>query len=208
MATESIFSAFGSGGGITTILMYGMYFLIALIIGACIAAMVIMFLIKKSQTKIIDIDMVNKRMEIFTGREKKRKEGTRQFWAGKLKRFLPKFQQKDLFLKGKQNAVILLKDNNGLYHTARIPTWKEMKKWYDVMYNIDITKGKDTERLRHIYLLPSPHEDLDWLANQCMEAEREFKADHWWQHPNVAYIATGFICFMMIVVTLILDKKL
>lgn len=191
-------------GGVFMIIVWIFVFLL---IGGSITAMIIMFLVKKGQKKIIEINMMNKKLRIFSGRMKKRKNGVKQFWSGKIKRYLPEFQQKSIYLQKSKDTLILLKDNNGMYHSARIPTYKEIKKWYQTVYGIDISTQKDFQNLRDIYLLPSPHEDQDWLANQCAEADREFKIDHWWQSPTIAYIGVGFICFLMIVVTIILEKK-
>lgn len=197
---DNIFGAmFGSFGGLINLLKYGLWFVAFLVLAAGGTGLAILIAMKKTQTKIVEIDMQNKRVRMFNGRFKKTKKGgIRQFWAAKIKRTLPKFQQRDIFTKGKQDIIFLIKDNNGLYHTARLPTWKQLKKWYDVQYDKDIEKGDDTEKLRHIYLLPTPHEDLDWLANQCVEADKEFKIDHWWQSPTIAYIGCGLVCVMIL----------
>ena len=170
------------------------------------------------------MDKKKKSKRIIKGRKKKKKKRTKQFWATKLKRYLPTFEAKDKYLKGNQDVVVLLKDNNGLFHTLRIPTYKQIKKWYEVMYGIDLGKLKkdDTiEQIKHkgvqveklkelksIYCLPSPHEDLDWLAGQVSEAKREFSVQQWWQSPTIAYIGVGFICLMMMISIIILTGKM
>lgn len=188
--------------------IYALWLFIFLVVAFVVAVMVVVVMVKKSQKKLVIIDMQNRRLDITNGRTKKTKQGVKQFWGGnKLKRFLPQFQSKDTFTKGKQDAIILLKDNNGLIHTARIPTWKELKKWYEAVYGIDITDSEKHSKLRNIYLLPSPHEDVNWFANECTQADKEFSITSWWSSPTVAYIATGFICLMMIVMTMIIEKK-
>jgi len=173
---------------------------------------VIMLLIKKKQKKVIEINMANRRLRIFSGRIKKKGKSVKRFWSQKIGRSLPEFQQKSIYVKGQQDTVILLKDNNGMYHTARIPTQKEISHWYKVMYDVDLDDTANLteahKKLRSIYLLPTPHEDLDWLSNQVIESDSEFKNDNWWQSPNVMVIGTAFICFLMIIVSQILKAKL
>lgn len=210
----NVFSFFGNFS-VGNLFTYIKWFFFFVVICGTVMAMTIMILVKKKHKKIIEINMQNRRLRIFSGRMKKKGKGIKQFWAQKIGRALPDFQQKSIYVKGQQDTVILLKDNNGMHHTARIPTYGEIKKWYKTIYNINLDeKDKDGklinrrfDRLRDVYLLPSPHEDLDWLSNQCVEAEKEFKVNNWWQSPTVAYVATGFICFMMVIVSLIIEKK-
>lgn len=218
---EGIFAGFSSFGGLATIGKYVLLFFIFLIIALSITAIIIMIIVKTSQTKIIEISMSNKRIRKYTGRYKGNKKGSfKQFWIRKIKRFLPRFQEEDIYLDGKRDTLLLLKDNNGLFHTARIPTFEELVEYYKAVHKINLKtcktipqkpgeKEKDIEltKLRHIYLLPSPHEDLDWLAGQAAEAEKEFKIEHWWQSPTVAYIGVGFVCFLMLMGTLVLSGK-
>jgi len=199
----------GWGSGLGNVLTYAFWFLVFLVIAATITTMVVLFIAKKTQRKIIEINMMNKRVRIFSGRDKKNKvNGIKQFWVGKFKRFLPEFQQKSVFVKGKQDVLFLLTDNNGMHHSARIPSYEDLRRWYMITEGVDIATSKEHKALEPIYFLPAPHEDLDWLAGQCVESEKEFSVNHWWQSPTVAYIATGFICFMIIIVTQILQKKL
>lgn len=178
-----------------------------LVVGILIFATIFLTLFKKNLKKVVEINMVNKRLRIFHGRLKKKSKGNKLFWSYKIGRFLPNFQQKSVFVKGKQDTIILVKDNNGLYHTARLPTYKELRKWYRIVHNKNLDNMKEGDKITDMYLLPSPHEDLDFLADQCVEADKEFKVEKWWQSPTVAYIATGFICMMMIVMSLIIEKK-
>jgi len=207
-----ILSGFGGFGQWSSIIKLILWLFAFLVIGIGIAAAILVLLVKKNAKKIIEINLINKRMRFISGRNKKNKKGIRNFYATKLKRFLPKFQQKDIYTKGKQETVILVKDNNGMYHTARLPTWKETKLWYSTIHDIDLDDKdnltKHQKKLRHIFLLPSPHEDLEWLANQAMEADKEFNIGNWWQSPIVAYIATGFICMIMVVATIVLTQRM
>lgn len=213
MAGE-ITSAFGSFGAWGTALKIGLWFFIGIVITVALGALAIWIASKKTETKFIELDMITRKIRMFGGRYKKTKNkaAARQMWIQKLKRYLPQFQRKDVYTHRNQDTVLLVKDNNGLSHTARLPTFKELKKWYKVVYDVDITEEKteenDSQKLKNIYLLPNPHEDLDWLANQCAEAEKEFNIDSWWKHPNVMIIATAFICFLMIIVSLIIEKKM
>lgn len=198
----------GSLGNAAVIGKLIMWFFLFLCLGLAIAAVIITFLVKKTSKRVYEIDMQSKQLKTFNGRLKKVSKGGSQFWAGRVKRFLPNFQGKDIYMKGKQESVILLKDNNGMYHTARIPTWSEIKKWYSVVHGIDITTNPRFLQLRNVFLLPNPHEDIDWVAQQAIQADKEFKIEHWWQSPTVAYIGVGFVCLMMMIMTMILSKKL
>ena len=204
---DGIMGGLSGFGSVYTILTYVAYFVIFLLICGVITALVIMAIVKKNSTKVFEIDMVNKKIRSYNGRNKNTTEGkVKQFFARKITRNLPQFQQRDIFIKekSKQDTVLLLKDNNGLFHTLRIPTYKQIKKWYKVVHDIDVSKDAKMDDLRNVYLLPNPHEDLDWLANQISEAKKEFSVNYWWQSPTIAYIGVGFVCFMMIVATMAL----
>jgi hypothetical protein len=153
-------------------------------------------------TKVIEIDNETKRVRILSGRYKKKKDGSESFWIGRLKKHLPRPQQKDIYLKGKQDALVLLKDNNGLHHTLRLPDYDLVKEFYKKAYNKDIT-NPDT-RMHDLFFLPNPHEDINWLAQQIGEAKKEFGAVHWWQHPNLMVVGTAFVCCIMFIVTVVL----
>lgn len=207
-----IFGAFGNmGGGIMTAVKYIAYFLIFAVICAIITTAVILMLVVKQRKKVIEINLMNHRVQMYDGRLKKSGDGLKKFWASKVKRFLPNFQEDSVYIKKNQDVLFLIKDNNGLMHTAKVPTYDELKKWYKVVHDIDLDKTDqqtlDNKALRDIYLQPSPHEDLEWLSGQCIEANKEFSVTQWWQSPVIAYIGVGFICFLMIVVSLIIEKK-
>lgn len=207
--------SFLSGFGFSNILIYAVWIFVLILFCMAMGVIVILLLVMSKQKKLIEINMANRRLRIFNSRLKKRSKGVKQIWANKIKRYLPDFQQESIFVKGKQDTVILLKDNNGLYHTAKIPTYDELKEWYKVIHKIDLEnkdevkkKLKDGDALKNIYLLPSPHEDIGWLGNQCAEADTEFTDKNWWNSPVVAYIGVGFVCFLMVTATLFLSGKL
>lgn len=133
---------------------------------------------------------------------------------------MPQIQQEDIFLKGKKDVVVLLKDNNGLSHTLRIPSYPELKKWYSVVHDVnldDIAKLKREnanprqqqmlDLVGTVYLLPNPAEDREWMAQEHTEADKIFKGQ-WWQSPVVMVIATVFLCVMMVIITTIIVKKM
>ena len=63
-------------------------------------------------------------------------------------------------------------------------------------------------KYHEIYMMPNPHEDIEWLGKECNEANIEYKQNlKWWQSPTVMVIGVAFICFLMIVATLILRNK-
>ena len=91
-----MFSMFG-GFSLGKLFYYLSWFGIFVLICGSVMVMVIMILVKKKQKKIIEINMVNKRLRIFSGRMKKKKgKGIKQFWANKIGRALPDFQQKSV----------------------------------------------------------------------------------------------------------------
>ena len=209
MAGEIVSGGFAGFGIIKTLAIYGGVFILFLIVAAIITSAVIYFVVQSKRTKVYTIGMVNRKIDIQGARLKKNKIGSiKQLWLQKDKKYLPDVQQEDMYIKGKADSIILLKDRNGMMHTARIPNYDEIKKWYQVVHGIDITKEDSNEKIREVYLLPNPHEDLDWLAGLCTEADREFSIDSWWKSPIVAYVATGFICFLMVIMTLIITKKM
>lgn len=206
----NILSGFGGFDIFILLGKYALWFIAFLFIAFVITAAVIMLLVKKKQIKVIEID-VNKRIRIFNGRNKRKSRGSKiiQFWAGKIKRFLPMFQRRDVYVKNRQDTVILFKDNNGQYHPLRCPTWKQIKRWYQVVHGVDLEeKNEDgtykyTDKVRSIYFAPTPHEDLDWLANQIVESDREFKDIAWWQHPSVLILGACAIAAFIQIINLV-----
>lgn len=209
------FAAFGGWGQtIKLVIIVGIPLLIfcGLIVGA-----VLFFMMKKKQIKIIEVSMSN-RVRIFYGRLKKTDKNTEQFWVPKLKRYLPMVQTQDLKSYKGGDCVFLLRDQNGFYHTLRLPDYEELVEYYFQVHDIDLktTNGQallkkkqlvEYSRLYDIYMLPNPHENLDWLAGQIIEANKEFSIDKWWKSPVIAYIGVGFVCMLMFLGTLILGGK-
>ena len=251
---DNIFSAFGGFGGAQQIIIYVGYFILFIIIAAIITALVIFIVVNAKKKVIFEITMINRRVRKLTGRERKNKAGRLQLWVGKLKKFLPKLQDADVFLQGKKDIVFMLKDNNGLYHTLRLPTMAQIKLWYKAVHNIDLDekmkeaedeikaeKGaageKETvddsgeeqkrtilERIRDkfmggtiadnaldligtLYMLPNPSEDLNWLAEQCVEADKSFIAE-WWKSPAFIWGTALFVSAIVFIMTMIISKKM
>lgn len=199
-------------------LYYISLFGVMLLAGLLIAGLVIWLLVQLKKKQVYEINMINRRIRIYAGREKKAHGGIKNFFARKLGRFIPLVQERYKWLKKNKEIIPLLKDNNGMLHTLKIPTLKEIKKWYAVQYNIDLNdkdlnnkikeKQKNWDEIRAIYLLPNPHENLEWLGNQCVEADSEFKWQHWWQSPTVMIMGTAFICCIMFIVSMIVIKRM
>jgi len=212
---DGIFSSMaGSFGAITTILKYAAYFFIGLIVAGIITLIVLFIVIKLKSTKIIEVNMTNRKVQIMTGRFRRNRQGIKMLWVGKLKKFIPKVQQDDVFLFNKTECIILVKDNNAMHHTARVPNYDEILEWYKAVYDVNLEKDIKSSEFRKIqkdiatvYLTPNPSEDLDWLANQVMDANKEF-AQAWWQSPTVAILGTVFICAFVFIITLIITKKM
>jgi L-rhamnose mutarotase len=201
----------GWGGTIAVIGRYIVYFLLMVVFCGIVTTGIIMLLVLKQRKKVIEINLANRRIQIYDGRLKKTGDGLKKFWASKIKRFLPNFQEDSIYMQKDKDVLFLIKDNNGLMHTAKVPSYDEIKKWYKVVHDIDLDNTNqqtlDNKALRDIYLQPSPHEDLEWLSGQCVEANKEFSVTQWWQSPVIAYIGVGFVCFLMIAITLIFKNK-
>lgn len=217
---ENIFAAFGNYGMFATAGKYILWFIIALIIGAALTAMVILVMLKLKQKVVIELSMITRRYEQYVCGEKRNKSGRKQLFVNKLRKFMPQIQQEDLFTKGKKDVIMLLKDNNGLHHTLRIPTWEELKAWYWNVYQINLddlaTKKKEQLPLHQqhildlistVYLLPNPAEDLEWLGEQTIQADKTFALE-WWKHPNVILIGALAMSAFVFIITLIIAKKM
>ena len=241
----SVFGGFSGFEQMQTIAVYIGWGLLFLVICAALV-FGFLFMIVKSKEKIIwELDLVTKRIKKYTGQEKRMKSGKKHIYVGKLKKFLPQIQQKDMYLKGKQDVIFLIKDNNGLHHTARLPDFDEIREWHRVTHGIEIDEeGKivkdENEKqeveesqtepktfiakvknkfkknviedniakvMNIIYLMPNPAEDMDWLASQAIEADKEF-APEWWKSPTVLMIGTLALCGFIFIITLIITKKM
>src|SRR3990167_8881994 len=118
-------SVFGGFSGFQNIAQWGVwlgYFVLFVLCAGIITAVVVFIAVKAKEKTIIEINGDNKRMKTMAGRERKNSAGRMQLWIGKYKKFLPKLQERDVYIQGKKDVVLLLKDNNGLHHTLRIPT--------------------------------------------------------------------------------------
>ena len=213
-----IVSGFSGFTNMGSMLMLFVWFGVALIVGLSLAMIVVFILVQLQKKEVWEINIVTRMVRTFRGREKKTASGIKNFFTRKIGRFVPIVQEKYKFRKKNREIIPLIKDNNGMYHTCKIPTYTEIKKWYAVQHGIDLNskkmveeikaKQKDWDEIRSVYLLPNPHENLEWLGNQCVEADAEFKFMHWWQSPTVMMIGTVFICFITFVVTMIISKKM
>lgn len=234
---QNIFSGFSGFAAMKNIGVYIGYGVIFLIIALVLVFFFLWLIIKSKEKEIYELDLVTKRFKKMSGRERKMKSGKRHVWVNQLRKFLPQIQAEDMYLKGKKDVILLIKDNNGMHHTARLPELEELKKWYEKCYNLDITniKPEDVELeekeelnvfdkvknkfkkvtsksyimsvLNTIYLMPNPAEDLDWLSSQAIEADREFSPE-WWKSPAVMVIGTAALCVFMVVITLIINKRM
>lgn len=202
------------GGGAPSIsraslAMIGFWTIIILCVCGVCMFLFFLWLHHKLSTRAYEISMGTKRLRRYWGRIKKDKNLVWKYFCRKMGKDLPLPQQKDLYLEGKKDALMLLKDNNGFHHTLRLPTWKELVKFYSVVYGIDIVPKKNptaTNPLYDVFWLPNPHENLEWLATQCIESDKEFKDTKWWQHPTVLVLGTAFICAIMFIMTLVLTR--
>lgn len=200
----------GSSGGISGAAVLTIAVWTLIIIAICGGGLFFFFFLmnKKLSTKTYEIDHQTKKVRRFWGRIKKDKAGVEKYFSRKLKKFLPRPQQRDFYLEGNKDVLFFLKDNNGFHHSLRLPTWKEITKFYHLVYDVDLNKNNPhTTSLHDIFFLPNPHEDLNWLESQIGEADKEFKDTKWWQHPNIMVLGTAAICMIMFILTMILARK-
>lgn len=208
MAEGGLFAAFGNYAQLGVFAKYAGYFILFLFVALFLTAIIMMFVVMAKSKKIIEINMVNKRVKFMRGRIKKNKAGVNMLWVGKLKKFIPHVQEEDIYTKGKQDVVILLRDNNDMHHTSRIPNYDELSEWYKMVHGVDVENVPELKKnMNTVYLLPSPSEDLDWLANQAVEANKEF-AQAWWQSPTVMMVGTAAVCAFMFIITVIVTKRM
>jgi len=241
----NIAGGFQGFGNVMEILKWVLYIGGALVVCVILVGAVILIIIKTKERKIIEINIVNRKMKIFAGRERKNKGGRLQTWIGKLKKWLPRLQEEDIFLEnGKKETILLLKDNNGMHHSLRPPTLEELKKWYKVVHNIDIEaeeqkirnqlikegiideteqtfamldKIKETNQgnplidkalstVGTVYLIPNVLEDLNWCADQLVEADKTYMSS-WWQNPAIVWLGTFAMLTILTIIWFILMKR-
>jgi hypothetical protein len=213
MAGVFSFISSGATGAIATYMMWGVVFLfVALLFGG----LTIWLMVIKKSTRFIEINLETRKIQNMLGRPRKKFAKVKQMFVSKVKKFLPNIQENDKYATKGQDTVFLLMDKNGLHHTARLPTYDEIRMWYGAMHGIDIEARdknglliyeKERKKFETIYLIPNPSEDLDWLGTQCAEANQEF-TEAWWKHPSVMIIgAMAMSCFVFII-TLIISKKM
>lgn len=211
---SEIFGAFGWTAAIGKYAMWGGYLFLFLIIALVITAMAVWIVVIIKSKKIIEINLVTRQVEMMMGRFKKHKSGQRRLWIGKLKKFMPIVQQDDYYHRKNKDIIFLVKDKNGLHHTARLPAYSELLSWYKQVHEIDLEKTTDNstaddlaERLKTIYMMPNPSESLDGIADECVEADKEF-APVWWKSPAMMWIATAAICAFTLIITFMIAKKM
>lgn len=215
-----VFTAFGNYAAFSTLGKWIMYIVLGVVIAAILVVAFIALMVHLRKKIVVEFGMVTRRFEQYSAGLRKNQSGRRQLYINKLGKFMPQIQQEDIFLKGKKDVVVLLKDNNGLSHTLRIPSYPELKKWYSVVHDVnldDIAKLKREnanprqqqmlDLVGTVYLLPNPAEDREWMAQEHTVADKIFKGQ-WWQSPVVMVIATVFLCVMMVIITTIIVKKM
>lgn len=211
----NIFGAFSNYGNFATVGKYIGYSVIGLLVCLSVTAIIVMLIVKLKERPIYVIDLVSRRITKMRGREKKTRSKEKSIYVSKIKKYLPQIQQQDRYIQGKNDAFILIKDNNGLYHSARVPKWGEFLKNVVGVEEDEVESLKENPKLNRyyldvrdkIYFAPNPVEDLEWLADQAAQAKTEFSTA-WWKHPNVMIIATAFICAIMIIMTAFISKRM
>lgn len=206
------FSGFANSGNM---LMLVVWFIVGLFGSLLITAVILMVIGKMKETPIYELDLVTRRFRKLSGREKKYKSGQKLLFVNKIKKWMPQIQQEDKFIQGKNDVILLIKDNNGLHHTARLPSMPEFKKWHEAMYAKPYSElikesnpgGEILNVVDTIYLMPNPKEDLEWLSDQAVQANKEF-ATEWWKNPVIMWLGTIFLCAMTFIVTIIVAKRM
>lgn len=219
-------------GGIGKIILWGLF---AVVIGLVLGAIVYFIIVKSTRKKVIEIDMVTKKIKRLIAVEKRNRSNKKQFYIPKLKKFLPNVQQEDVYQEGGKDLIILIKDNNRLHHTARLPNLDQIITWYRQVYNIDLreivaklsevnteeeqqtiltklrnmVKGIQQQRaldiISTIYLLPNPMENLEWLADEQNQSVSIFGAG-FLRHPALVWVGTLMVCGITFIITLVVSK--
>ena len=220
--------------GILVILMYAG---IALIIGLILGGALYLFIIKANQKKVYEINMITKKVIPMAAVEKRNRSKKKQLFIPKIKRFLPNTQQEDIFLQGGKDTVFLLKDNNGLYHSLRLPTMDQYMKWLKDIEGIDITEkvkeieGAETEDQKMkifdkiklelkgiktqkaldvigtIYLMPNPMENIEWLADEQNQSLLVFGSGLL-RHPALLFVGTMMVSGLIFILSLVVTKMM
>lgn len=187
----NFFSGFSLRG-----IMVGMFWIILFILILAFAGIMIYLIWRmKNSVRIYEVNPFNltiRRYWAFWNR----KLGKNLLKSKKFGYDLPPVKEEYFLHQGKVKALILVRANDGTLHPVKILTKQDL----DNLNKADLYK---------IFLAPSEvHADLNWLADKCEEANKEYKFTHWWQSPTVMVIATAFICMIMFFGTMILAKKL
>lgn len=211
---------------------------VAIFIGLLLGGILYFVIIKSAQKRIIEINIANGRMKFLTASEKRNRSHKKQLFIGsKINKFVPNVQQEDIYLQGQKENIILLKDNNGLHHTLRIPrTQEELANWYkaqgiDVEEELNRIKEADTPEkklnlidkikdmsmgikrkgvlhtISHIYLLPNPLENLEWLADEQNQSTQLFGTGLM-KNPMLVLFGTFFLCGMIFIISLVVTKMM
>jgi len=212
MAEESILGGFSGLANVaqigSMILWIGFFLIIAIAIGG----LALLLMVKLSEVPVYEIDLVTRRFRKLRSRLKKHGSGRRYPYLPKYKKFLPNIQQEDKLLCGKKDTILLIKDNNGLHHTARLPSFDEFLEHYDVgdMNEFDMNNPKKSKWIhifKTIYLQPNPSEDLEWLAQEVSDSKKEFMTA-WWKSPAFVWIGTLSLCAVTFIITIIISRKI
>jgi len=79
-----------------------------------------------------------------------------------------------------------------------------------LLHKIMKKPGRKYEVIRMLgtlFWLPNPAEDLNWMAHQFKESDKEFPSV-WWKNPQVMFIAMAAMCVIMFLMTMIIAKKM
>lgn len=227
---DNIFSfipGMGGGSGMNWPVI-ALWTLIIIIFVAMIWGFIFFLIFKKKYFYTVEIDLLSKQIRTITSKiESDFLRKTKAIWLPKYKKKIPMIQQDSMYFKKSRDATILIRDNNGLHHPLRMMNKDELIDYYRRCKGIDITQefqeksiidlngNKTTVKIENpyyknyeVYAMPNPHEDLDFLGDECENANREYKSKTpWYLSPTVMVIATAFICMIMFIVTIILLRK-
>jgi len=216
----NIFQGFSGFQGMLQVGMYILYGIVALVVAGLLTVAVLFIVVKAKEKAVVELGAVTRTMNQFAGKDKKQKGKLKHlFVGGKSKKYLPNVQQEDIFMRGKKEYIFLMKDNNGLHHFLRLPSFEEIKKWYKVVYDIDLDEIRDrggelSKKEREflnvvgtVYMMPSPSEDMEWLADQAAQSDNQF-ASGILKHPAMVWAATIAVCAFVFIITIIISKRM
>ena len=207
---------FGGIGQFKNVLVIIGFVLIYLMVAGIILWIIISIHKKASALKLFEFNQSTRQIRILESSMKKMKSGYNQIYIPKYKKHIPSVAEEYKFLQGAKGVACLMKDKVGLLHNLKLPEYEDIVKWYKSVHNLDISKSFESllpaekeafEKANTVFFLPNPSEDLNWLADKCVEADKTYMAS-FWKSPVFIWGMTLAACLITFLMTLIISKRM